>query len=118
MFFLHVFGKATDRARWSCHAICLMTTHYHLVLESTRANLSKGLHFLNGLYAQRFNLRHKRTGHLFGDRYSCRVIEDESYLAEACLYVVNNPVRAGLCAHAADWRWGASRASTEHLFPS
>ncbi len=117
-FFLDLFSRATGRVRWNCHALCLMTTHYHLVLESTRANLSQGLHFLNGLYAQRFNLRHRRTGHLFGDRFSCRVIEDEEHLFEACRYVVNNPVRAGMCAHANEWPWAGSRTETEHLFPS
>lgn len=117
-FFLNLFANATDRVRWNCHAVCLMTTHYHLVLESTRAGLSQGLHFLNGLYAQRFNLRHRRTGHLFGDRYSCRVIEDEDYLVEACRYVVNNPVRAGICKRPGEWPWAASSLQSEHLFPS
>lgn len=118
MLFLELFRRATDRVRWSCHAICLMTTHYHLVLESTRASLSQGLHFLNGRYAQQFNLRYKRTGHLFGDRYSCRVIENEEYLADASLYVVSNPVRAGICAHAGEWPWAAAATQSEHLFPS
>jgi REP-associated tyrosine transposase len=55
---------------WAMHALCLMTTHYHLVLECKRADLSRGLHRLNGRYAQRFNERHGRFGHLFADRFA------------------------------------------------
>jgi REP element-mobilizing transposase RayT len=67
------------------------------------------MHRLNGIYAQAFNKKYGRTGHLFGDRFATRVIEDEEYLADACRYVINNPVRAGLCERASDWPWNGCR---------
>jgi putative transposase len=108
-WFLALTRKCAERYDWTVHALCLMTTHYHLVLDSTRADLSRGLHRLNGRYGQAFNQRHERFGHLFADRFDSRVIEDEAYLAAACRYVVANPVRAGLCASVEDWPWSHSR---------
>jgi REP element-mobilizing transposase RayT len=87
-----------------------MGTHYHVVLRSTMPSLAAGMHWLNGVYAQRFNRRYERYGHLFAGRYGSRVIEDEEYLARACEYVLLNPVRAGLCGAAADWPWSGSRS--------
>jgi putative transposase len=77
-----------------------MNTHYHLVIETTRIALSSGMKRLNGLYAQGFNDRHGRTGHLFGDRFWASLVESEEYLEAACLYVASNPVRAELCDEA------------------
>jgi putative transposase len=86
-----------------------MTNHYHLVVEATLIMLSGGFHRLNGIYAQTFNLRHGRHGHLFGDRFWSATIESEEHLQDACRYVVFNPVRAGLCEQPEEWRWSASR---------
>jgi putative transposase len=107
--FLGLLAQVVDRFGWTMHAMCLMGTHYHLVVESARVLLSRGMHRLNGVYAQRFNSAHGRSGHLWGDRFVSRVIEDERYLRRACHYVVTNPVRAGLCADATEWRWSRSR---------
>jgi putative transposase len=107
--FLALLASATNRHRWQFHTLCLMTTHYHFVLESARAALSTGMQWLNGVYAQRFNKRYDRQGHLFGGRFGSRVIEDEEYLRSACDYVLLNPVRAGLCERASDWPWSATR---------
>ena len=85
-----------------------MTNHYHLVVESGLANLSAGLQRVNGVYAQTFNGKYKRWGHLFGERFWCRAV-DEDDLADTCLYVVANPVRAGLCEGITDWPWSACR---------
>lgn len=98
---------------WVCHAYCLMTTHYHLLLESTRDSMSRGMHRLNGLYAQRFNARHKRRGHLFEGRFQSYVVDSEEHFAAAYLYVLNNPVRAGLCQHADEWPWSGTLAPDE-----
>ena len=107
--FLAALGARATSHKWTVYALCLMTTHYHLVVHSTRADLSRGVQRLNGRYAQEFNERHVRFGHLFADRFTSRVIETERYLHEACRYVVQNPVRAGLCASAEDWPWSHSR---------
>lgn len=107
--FLALVRTCVDAGGWTMHALCLMTTHYHLVLHSTRAELSRGIQRLNGLHAMRFNERHGRFGHLFADRFVSRSIEGERYLQEACRYVVENPVRAGLCESAEEWPWTYSR---------
>ncbi len=84
-----------------------MSTHYHLVLEASRELLSDGMRRLNGVYAMRFNRRHGRKGHLFEQRFSAYVLLDECHLEAAQRYVLENPVRAGLCARTQDWQWAA-----------
>jgi REP element-mobilizing transposase RayT len=108
--FLKMLMATARRRSWELHAVCLMGTHYHLVLRTTVAYLAAGMHWLNGVYALRFNRRHERYGHLFAGRYGSRTIETEEYLGRACEYVLLNPVRAGLCASAADWPWSGSRS--------
>jgi putative transposase len=103
--FLTLLGSVVARHDWTCHAFCLMTTHYHLIVETDQPNLSLGMRRLNGGYAQSFNERHDRRGHLFGSRYSIYVIDREDHLEKSCLYVLENPVRAGLCEQPSDWRW-------------
>ena len=73
-----------------------MDNHYHLVVETPQANLSRGMRQLNGVYTQIFNRRHGRVGHLFQGRYKAVLVEKESYLLELARYVVLNPVKAGL----------------------
>ena len=101
---LHESGKRND---WRVWAFCLMTTHYHLVLQTTPALMSKGLQRLQTLHAMRFNRRHGRYGHLFSDRFAAKPIESEETLAAVCRYVLLNPVRAGIVTVAWDWPWSA-----------
>jgi putative transposase len=107
--FLELLLESVRRFTWEMWALCLMTTHYHLVLESTRANLSDGVQHLSGTHALRFNKRHRRSGHLFGARFGSRVIAGEEYLVAACEYVWHNPVRAGLVGRPEDWPWSHIR---------
>jgi REP element-mobilizing transposase RayT len=107
--FLQLLRSCETRHRWTCHAYCLMTTHYHLVIEAERAALSAGMQRLNSRYAAAFNRRYDRFGHLFAGRFSARGIADEAYLYDACSYVVLNPVKAGLCERVEDWPWSYSR---------
>jgi putative transposase len=109
--FLGLLQSTAHRFDWRCHAYCLMSTHYHLVLESARLPLSLGMHHLNGAHARRFNRRHDRHGHLFAGRFSAYVIQDESYLEAACRYVLENPVRAGLSPTVEAWPWSGFAAS-------
>jgi putative transposase len=102
---IETFGQVTLRFGWIVHAYCLLDNHFHIVVATTIENLSRAMQRLNGDYAQGFNRRHGRTGHLFQGRYHAKVIESDEYLEEACRYVVLNPVRAGLCAGEGDWPW-------------
>lgn len=104
-WFLSLLGTVVPRFNWRRHAYCLMPNHYHLVLRATVSDLSRGMQRLNSIYAQGFNQRYERIGHLFQDRFGARMIDSEDYLEDACEYVINNPVRAELCATASDWPW-------------
>jgi putative transposase len=107
--FLTLFASVARRYGWNVHAFCLMPNHYHVALEATRAALSDGVQWLNGVYAQGFNRRHARWGHLFGARFASWVIESETHLEAARRYILENPVRAGLCERPEDWPWSGSR---------
>ena len=109
--FLELLGEVATRCRWRCTAYCLMTNHYHLVVETPAANLAHGMRQLNGRYTQAFNFRHQRGGHLFQGRYKAILVDREAYLKEVCRYVVLNPVRAGLAPDARAWRWSSYRAT-------
>ena len=109
LFFLARLEKETQREELVFYAICLMTNHNHFVVEAARDRLSAALHRLHGLYARVFNETYGRKGHLFGDRFWSGVIEDEHELRDTCVYVVYNPVRAGLCARPEEWPWSYSR---------
>jgi REP element-mobilizing transposase RayT len=108
--FLRLFADVVQRHNWFVHVFCLMTNHYHLVVEALRDELSQGFHRLNGVYAQTFNRRYGRKGHLWGDRFWSGLIEDDEQFDAVCEYVLNNPVRAGICTQATDWPWSGSRA--------
>ena len=104
-FFLALLRRAVETLGLDVHAFCLMPNHYHLVVESPREALSRAMHSLNGVYAETFNARHRRSGHLWGDRFALWQIRDDHHLDAACAYVLANPVRAGLCEQVDDWPW-------------
>jgi putative transposase len=103
--FLDVMGRVTARHGLRVIASSLMSTHYHLVVETSTEKLSMAMQQLNSAYARRFNKRHARRGHVFGERFSSWVIRNEAHLLAAIRYVEENPVKAGLCPSAADWPW-------------
>jgi len=106
--FLSILGKVVSEYNWICHGYCLMSNHYHLIIETLDSNLSKGMRQLNGVYTQATNRRHKRTGHLFQGRYKAILVDKESYLLELARYVVLNPVRAkGMVRTIDDWPWSS-----------
>ena len=105
--FVTRLGESKARHGGRVLAFCLMTTHYHLVVQTRPARLSKGIHRLQTLHAMQFNRRHERFGHLFADRFSAKPIEHEEGLKAVCRYVMLNPVRAGMVATAWDWPWSA-----------
>ncbi len=112
--FLSVLESVCDTYNWVCHAYCLMGNHYHLLIETPDANLSRGMRQLNGVYTQTFNRSHGRAGHVFQGRYKAILVEKESYLLELARYIVLNPVRAGLARTARDWPWSSYRATVGH----
>jgi REP element-mobilizing transposase RayT len=103
--FLSLLLDATRRFALAPVAFCLMPNHYHLLVEARRDRLSRALHRLNGVYAQRFNERHDRRGHLWGDRFWTELVDSEEHLHAACRYVLDNPLRSGLTRTRAEWPW-------------
>jgi putative transposase len=108
--FLALMLGERERCNWIIHDFALMDNHFHLVIETPEANLSKGMQRLEGTYAQRFNKRHDRCGHLFGGRFKSKLVEKESYLLALSRYVALNPVEAGMVERPEDYRWSSYRA--------
>jgi putative transposase len=103
--FLALLDRVVRDLDWTLHGWCLMTNHFHLIVETRHENLSAGMQRLNGVYAQWFNAWHARANHLFGRRFWAKRIEDDAQLQQTAAYVLINPVRAGLCTNPWDWRW-------------
>jgi putative transposase len=103
--FLALRDRIVRRYGWRQHAFCLMTNHFHLLVETPQPNLSRAMQRLNSEYAGYFNDRFGLVGHLFQQRFASRVIETDEYFAEAMRYIAFNPVRAGLCSHPSEWPW-------------
>jgi REP element-mobilizing transposase RayT len=95
------------RCGWIVLADCQMTNHVHLLVQTPFANISEGMHFLNGTYAQSFNWHHGYRGHLWQDRFYSVVMEDNDQLKWAARYVVRNPVRAGIGDLPDEWKWSS-----------
>ncbi|MGI9021420.1 MAG: transposase [Solirubrobacterales bacterium] len=116
-FYLLRLGRVTSSVGWRCLSYCLMSNHVHLLLETPHANLSNGMQRLQGGYAQAFNKRRERTGHLFEGRYGAvRSVSDEQLLVTAA-YIARNPVDAGLCREPAQWSWSSYRAVLAGIGP-
>jgi REP element-mobilizing transposase RayT len=107
---LDVLVGVRERFNWIIHAYCLMSNHYHLLIETPDGNLAQGMRHLNGVYTQRFNRRHGRVGHVFQGRYKAILVEKDAYLLELSRYIVLNPVRAQMVHRADEWPWSNYRA--------
>src|ERR1700730_3741621 len=101
--FLEMLGACVDRYDWILYAYVLMSNHFHLVLQLTCETLSRGMQWLDSKYAQAFNRRHKRVGHLYQGRFDGRLVEKETYFLEVLRYDALNPVRAGMVARPDDY---------------
>jgi putative transposase len=92
---------------WMCLSYCLMGTHMHLLIETPEPNLGVGMQRLHGAFAQAFNRRHAKAGHVFGTRYEAKLVKTDAQLWATVRYIVQNPVAAGLCAAPEAWPWSS-----------
>jgi REP element-mobilizing transposase RayT len=101
--FVFLFGEVVQEFDLECWNYCVMPNHYHATLCPTRPNLSEAIRRLNSEYAQWWNSRHDRVGHVFQGRFKDQIVQRQDYLLCLCRYVALNPVRAQLCAKPEDW---------------
>ena len=114
--FMQLFREIVEDGRILCWNYCLMPNHYHATLEPQLPNISKAIQQLNGRYAQWWNHRHEKVGHVFQGRFKSQLVQRDGYALTLSRYVALNPVRAQLVKRPEEWRW-SSYASTIGLRP-
>jgi REP element-mobilizing transposase RayT len=105
--FLSYLESAAERYGAAVHAYCLMSNHYHLLLETPRGNLSQIMRHINGAYTTYFNAKRRRAGHLLQGRYKAILVEADEYAKELSRYIHLNPVRAGAVDRPGDFPWSS-----------
>jgi REP-associated tyrosine transposase len=107
LLFLDLLGKASDRFDIEIYAYVLMTNHYHILLKTNESNLSRSMQWFGATYTRRYNIHHKRSGHLFQGRFKSFLIQNDDYLLRLSCYIHRNPLRAGMVKRLADYRWSS-----------
>lgn len=105
--FLLYLESAHKRYGAIIHAYCLMGNHYHLLLETPRENLSQVMHHINGAYTTYYNIKRRRSGHLFQSRYKAILVEKDAYCQELSRYIHLNPLRAGMVNMVEEYHWSS-----------
>ena len=105
--FLSYLESAVKRYDAVIHAWCLMSNHYHLLVETPSGNLSQIMQHINGAYTNYFNTKRKRSGHLFQGRYKGILVEADEYALELSRYIHLNPVRIGIVNEPGDYKWSS-----------
>jgi putative transposase len=108
---MRLFVSTVSRYQWRPVAVCLLSTHWHAIVETPDSSLAQGMHRLVGGYSRRFNDRHTRTGYLVRGRYWSRRKDSPAAVLEGFRYVARNPLRAGLVDRPEDWRWSSYGAT-------
>ncbi len=108
--FLEYLREAKEKYKFYLYAYCLMANHYHLLLETTQANISKIMHYINGSYTTYHNIKRHRCGHLFQGRYKSIVVDKDSYFLELSRYIHLNPVRAKIVQVPEKYKWSSYNA--------
>ena len=106
-FFLKILGDAHRKFDVLVHAYCLMKNHYHLMLQTLLANLSRVMHFINTKYSAYLNTKHGRCGHLFQGRYKSILVDAEAYALVLSRYIHENPRKSGMVKIAEDYPWSS-----------
>ena len=107
--FIDIIKDAAEIFNMKIAAYCLMANHYHLLVQTPDANLSRCMRHINGIYTQRYNARSGCDGTLFRGRYKSIVVDADSYLLELVRYIHSNPLRAGIVAKLDDYAWSSHK---------
>ncbi len=105
--FLDLLKEVSERFRIEVHAYVLMGNHYHLLLKTPDANLSKAMQWFGTAYTRKFNLRNQQSGHLFQGRFKSIIVENDAYLLRLSCYIHRNPLRAGIVGRLSDYKWSS-----------
>jgi len=103
--FHSLLGELPARYNVVVHGYALMPNHFHLLLQTPNANLSRAMRFLCGQYARELNRTHEWDGPLFKGRFKNKVVEDQSYWRHLLAYIHLNPARAGLVSRVDESDW-------------
>jgi REP element-mobilizing transposase RayT len=109
--FLKRLSSVVKEFELGCVAWCLMSNHYHVVIQTPDARLSRALQHLHGGYSRQFNRLYGRRAHLFRNRFGSRLVDGERDLLGTCRYLAYNPIEAGLCGAPSEWPWSSFGAS-------
>ena len=107
--YLQFLAEYKERYRFFLYAYALMPNHVHLLVEVGEPPLSRLMQVLQFRYTRNFNIKYRKTGHLFEGRYKAILCEKDSYLLELSAYIHLNPVRSGLAEDPTDYRWTSYR---------
>jgi len=110
--FLSLLAEARKLFDLEIHGYCLMGNHYHLLLRTPKANLSRAMRHINGVYTQRYNRLEETDGPLFRGRYKAVLIDSDSYLLQVSRYIHLNPVEAKIAKKPEAYPWSSYRAFT------
>lgn len=113
LMFLECLNMVKAQYNFKIHSICLMTNHFHMVVETGSTEIWKIMHKLLLSYAASYNMKYKLTGHLFENRYVGQLIEDETYFLEASRYIHLNPVKAQMVREPLDYKYSSYGAFFE-----
>ena len=107
--FIGLLQETTDLFNVKVAAYCMMPTHYHLLLQTPDANLSRCMRHLNGVYTQKYNISHSCDGTLFRGRYKSILVDADTYLLQLVRYIHRNPLKAGLVKRLDQYVWSSHR---------
>ena len=107
--FLDFLLDTKQKSGFTLFAYCLMGNHIHLLLKEGPESISQIFKRLGTRYAQWFNGKYERSGHLFQNRFGSEPVVGDEYFLTVLLYIYQNPVKAGICRYAADYEWGSRR---------
>ena len=105
--FLALLREVTEEVGWQVLCWCLMTTHYHLyvVVPEDARRVSWALQKANSVHARELNARHRRRGHLFGERFTDTTSLSDGHTRNTVAYILDTPVRAGIVERFDEWNW-------------
>jgi putative transposase len=109
--FLSLLASSARALKWHVLSYCLLSTHYHLLLQTECPNLGVGMRSLHGRHAAKLNVRLGRCGHLWRDRFHSQVVRTGPHVVRAAAYIDMNPISAGACDDPAEWPWSSYRAN-------